>query len=53
MTRETWFNIGSGTDLTDGKDSPVRDGSWTNSMTIEKQNMFIYTIMTEIIAKLK
>lgn len=41
MTRETWFNIGSGTDLTDGKDSPVRDGSWTNSMT-DRETKYVY-----------
>lgn len=41
MTRETWFKIGTGTDLLDGKDSPVRDGSWTNSMT-DRETKYVY-----------
>jgi len=41
MTRETYFKVGSGTDLTDGKDSPVRDGSWTTSMG-DRETKYVY-----------
>ncbi len=41
MTRETWFKVGNATDLTDGKDSPVRDGSWVNSMG-DRETNYVY-----------
>ncbi len=43
MTRVTWFKVGSGTDLNDGIDSPVKDDSWTNSMSDRESNyVFLY-----------
>lgn len=43
MTRVTWFKVGNGTDLNDGVDSPVKDNSWTNSMSDRESNyVFLY-----------
>ncbi len=43
MTRVTWFKVGQGTDLNDGADSPVKDDSWTNSMSDRESNyVFLY-----------
>ncbi len=41
MTRETWFKVGTGSDLTDGKDSPVRDNTWTTSMG-DRELKYVY-----------
>ncbi len=43
MTRNTYFKIGTGTNLSDGVDSPVKDNSWAESMSDrETHYVFLY-----------
>jgi hypothetical protein len=43
MSRETFFMVSSGTSLTDGEDSPVKDNSWTYTMSDREDNyVFLY-----------
>lgn len=37
-SRETFFNVGSGTDLNDGVDSEEKDGNWTDNMSDREEN---------------
>jgi hypothetical protein len=43
MTRNTFFKVGSGSNLNDGTDSPTKDNSWTSSMGDRETNyVFLY-----------
>ncbi len=43
MTRQTFFKVGSSTDLQDGVDSPREDGTWGDSMSDRETNyVFLY-----------
>ena len=43
MTRNTFFKVGSGASLNDGVDSPLKDNSWTSSMSDRENNyVFLY-----------
>ncbi len=43
MTRETFFKVGSATDLEDGIDSETKDTNWTNSINDSETNyVFLY-----------
>lgn len=42
-SKNTFFKTGTGTDLTDGTDSPVKDASWANEMSdTETKYVYIY-----------
>ncbi|GAB4144221.1 MAG: hypothetical protein Fur0015_12240 [Ignavibacteriales bacterium] len=43
MTRNTYFKVGSASNLNDGIDSPTKDNSWTSSMGDRETNyVFLY-----------
>ncbi|MFH1525674.1 MAG: PEGA domain-containing protein [Bacteroidota bacterium] len=43
MTRETFFKVGSASNLSDGVDSPAKDATWASSMTDRETNyVFLY-----------
>ncbi len=43
MNRETFFKVGTGTNLEDGEDSSVKDNNWKNSMSDrEEKYVFLY-----------
>ena len=43
MNRETFFKVGSSSNLNDGTDSPVKDSGWGNSMSDRESNyVFLY-----------
>lgn len=41
MTRETYFKVGSGNDLWDGVNSPVKDNTWTTSV-LDTETNYVY-----------
>ncbi|MBK7104784.1 MAG: PEGA domain-containing protein [Ignavibacteriae bacterium] len=43
MTRETYFKIGTSTNLNDGVDSPTKDNTWVKSISVAERNyVFLY-----------
>lgn len=53
LPRETFFKLGTGTNLADGEDSPVKDNTWTLSVGDRVNNYFFMYTADQNYSKMK